>query len=98
MKNLLTLNLTKFKVVDGDYRVKATYSDDFILYRGDDFIEIIIDEKFLNRQKVKILLDNDVIFEGVLSDTSLFIPVEKSRLYDLDLLAKNLIIITDNNY
>jgi hypothetical protein len=29
---------------------KATYTDDFVLYRGDDFIEIIIDEKYLNKK------------------------------------------------
>jgi hypothetical protein len=70
--------------------IKATYTDDFILYRGDDFIEIIIDEKYLNK-KVKIPLDNDTIFNGILKDTSIFIPVKEQ--IDLEELAKHISIL-----
>jgi hypothetical protein len=69
---------------------KATYTDDFVLYRGDDFIEIIIDEKYLNK-KVKILLDNDTIFNGILKDTSIFIPVNEQ--IDLEELAKHISLV-----
>jgi len=71
---------------------KATYTDDFVLYRGDDFIEIIIDEKYLNK-KVKILLDNDTIFNGILKDTSIFIPVKEQ--IDLEELAKHISILAE---
>ena len=71
---------------------KATYTDDFVLYRGDDFIEIIVDEKYLNK-KVKILLDNDTIFNGILKDTSIFIPVKEQ--IDLEELAKHISIIAE---
>jgi hypothetical protein len=71
---------------------KATYTDDFILYRGDDFIEIIVDEKYLNK-KVKILLDNDTIFNGILKDTSIFIPVKEQ--IDLEELAKHISILAE---
>jgi hypothetical protein len=71
---------------------KATYTDDFVLYRGDDFIEIIIDEKYLNK-KVKILLDNDTIFNGILKDTSIFIPVKEQ--IDLEELAKRISILAE---
>lgn len=97
MKNFLKSDLSKFKVVDGDYRMKATYTDNFILYRGSDFIEIILDEKFLN-QKVKIILNNEMIFNDVLHDISLFISINQNKLYDLDMIAKGLIIVNDNNY
>jgi len=71
---------------------KATYTDDFVLYRGDDFIEIIIDEKYLNK-KVKIFLDNDTIFNGILKDTSIFIPVKEQ--IDLEELAKHISILAE---
>jgi hypothetical protein len=71
---------------------KATYTDDFILYRGDDFIEIIVDEKYLNK-KVKILLDNNTIFNGILKDTSIFIPVKEQ--IDLEEFAKHISIIAE---
>jgi len=72
---------------------KATYTDDFVLYHGDDFVEIIIDEKYLNK-KVKILLDNDAIFNGILKDTSIFIPVNEQ--IDLEELAKHINFITNS--
>ncbi|WP_299228620.1 hypothetical protein [Sulfurihydrogenibium sp.] len=71
---------------------KATYTDDFVLYRGDDFIEIIIDEKYLNK-KVKILLNNDTVFNGILKDTSIFIPVKEQ--IDLEEFAKHISIIAE---
>ncbi|MBX0313186.1 MAG: hypothetical protein JHC31_15735 [Sulfurihydrogenibium sp.] len=71
---------------------KATYTDDFVLYRGDDFIEIIIDEKYLNK-KVKIFLDNEVIFNDILKDTSIFIPVKEQ--IDLEELAKHTSILAE---
>jgi hypothetical protein len=71
---------------------KATYTDDFVLYRGDDFIEIIIDEKYLNK-KVKILLNNDSIFNDILKDTSIFIPVKEQ--IDLEELAKHISILAE---
>jgi hypothetical protein len=71
---------------------KATYTDDFVLYRGDDFIEIIIDEKYLNK-KVKIFLDNEVIFNDILKDTSIFIPVKEQ--IDLEELAKHISILAE---
>jgi len=71
---------------------KATYTDDFVLYHGDDFIEIITDEKYLNK-KVKILLDNDTIFNGILKDTSIFIPVKEQ--IDLEELAKHINILVE---
>jgi len=91
MQKVLNIDLKRFKVIhSADYNLKATYADDFILYRGDDFIEIIVDEKYLNK-KVKIFLDNEVIFNSILKDTSLFIPVKEQ--IDLDELAKHLSII-----
>ncbi|WP_299238674.1 hypothetical protein [Sulfurihydrogenibium sp.] len=71
---------------------KATYTDDFVLYRGDDFIEIILDEKYLNK-KVKIFLDNDTVFNGILKDTSIFIPVKEQ--IDLEEFAKHISIIAE---
>jgi len=71
---------------------KATYTDDFVLYHGDDFIEIITDEKYLNK-KVKILLDNDTILNGILKDTSIFIPVKEQ--IDLEELAKHINILVE---
>jgi len=71
---------------------KATYTDDFVLYHGDDFIEIITDEKYLNK-KVKILLDNDTIFNSILKDTSIFIPVKEQ--IDLEELAKHINILVE---
>jgi hypothetical protein len=71
---------------------KATYTDDFVLYRGDDFIEIIVDEKYLNK-KVKILLDNDTIFNGILKNTSIFIPVKEQ--IDLEEFAKHISILAE---
>ncbi len=92
MQNL-NMNLTPYRVIhSANYKLKATYTDDFILYRGDDFIEIILDEKYLNK-KIKILLDNETVFNDILRDTSLFISVKE--LIDLDKLANNLIVITE---
>jgi hypothetical protein len=92
-KVFLNTDLNKFKIIhSADYSVKATYSDNFILYRGDDFIEIIVDEKYLNK-KLKILLDNEIVFNDILQDTSLFIYV--NEIIDLDELVKHLSIITD---
>jgi hypothetical protein len=71
---------------------KASYTDDFVLYRGDDFIEIIVDEKYLNK-KVKIFLHNDIIFDDILKDTSIFIPLEKQ--IDLEEFAKHISILME---
>jgi len=91
--NKISCDLIKFKIVQSaGYRTTATYTDDFVLYRGDDFIEIIIDEKYLNK-KVKILLDNDAIFNGILKDTSIFIPVKEQ--IDLEELAKHISILLE---
>lgn len=88
----MNLNLERYKVVhSADYKVSATYSDDFVLYRQEKFIEIILDEVFLDK-KVKILLDNDTIFNGILKDASIFIYAGES-LIDLDMLAKNILIV-----
>jgi hypothetical protein len=92
-KVFLNVDLANFKVIySDDYSVKATYSDDFILYRGDDFIEIILDEKYLNK-KLKILLDNEIIFKDTLTDTSIFIPAK--GLIDLDKLTNSITVIPE---
>jgi len=65
---------------------KATYKDDMILYQGEDFIELVLDERYLNKN-VKITLDDKVIFEGALEDQTIIIPYEGKQL-DLDSLAK----------
>jgi hypothetical protein len=72
---------------------KATYKDDMILYQGEDFIELVLDEKYLNKN-VKITLDDKVIFEGVLKDQSIIIPYEGKQL-DLDSLAEKINIQTE---
>jgi len=72
---------------------KATYKDDMILYQGKDFIELVLDEKYLNKN-VKITLDDKVIFEGVLKDQSIIIPYEGKQL-DLDSLAEKINIQTE---
>lgn len=72
---------------------KATYKDDMILYQGEDFIELVLDEKYLNKN-VKITLDDKVIFEGLLKDQSIIIPYEGKQL-DLDSLAEKINIQTE---
>ena len=87
---VVEIALSKFALNTDPTPQKATYTDDFVLYHGDDFIEIIIDEKYLNK-KVKILLDNETIFNGILKDTSIFIPVKEQ--IDLEELAKHINIL-----
>jgi UDP-2,3-diacylglucosamine pyrophosphatase LpxH len=76
-----------YRVVYSDTNDKATYDDNFILYHGDNFVEIIIDEELLNK-KVKITLDKETIFNDILKTTDITIPVKKR--IDIEKLAKHI--------
>jgi len=93
MKIINSIDLKKYKVADGDYTVKATYADRFFLFKNKDYVEVILDEELLNKH-VKILLENQILFDGVLENTSLFINV--NYIIDLDKLADNIIITIDS--
>jgi hypothetical protein len=90
---VINTDLRKYKVVDGDYKITATYSDRFVLFRNGDYVEIILDEELLNKP-VKIYLDGKLLYNDVLDTTSLFIPV--NFLIDLDMLANNILIKLDS--
>jgi hypothetical protein len=66
----------RFRVRFSDENDKATYTDQFILYHGDNFLEIIIDEELSNK-KVKITLENETIFNDILKTTDIVIPTKK---------------------
>lgn len=87
------IDLRKYKVVDGDYKITATYSNSFILFRNYNYVEIILDEELLNKP-VKIYLENKLLYDGVLDANSLFIPV--NYLIDLDMLANDILIKLDS--
>jgi hypothetical protein len=99
MKNLNTKIVIKeakekverFRVIYSDTNDKATYKDNFILYHGDNFVEIIINEELLNK-KVKITLENETIFDNILTTTDIVIPTEKR--IDIEKLAEHIKIET----
>jgi len=102
MKNLNTKNtkivikeakekVERFKVIWSDENDKATYADQFVLYNGDNFVEIIVDEEFVNK-KVKISIENETIFNDILTTTDIVIPVEKR--INVEELAKHIKIET----
>jgi hypothetical protein len=81
----------KFRVRFSDENDKATCTDHFILYNGDDFVEIITDEELLNK-KIKISIENKTIFNDILTTTDIVIPVEKR--INVEELAKHIKIET----
>lgn len=87
------MNLEKYRVIHvaGDI-LRATYGDNFVLYYDYDCsrIEIIIDEEFAYKT-VKVCLGEDVLFNGVLRDTSLYLSAD--FIVDLDMLARDLKIL-----
>ncbi|MBX0312559.1 MAG: hypothetical protein JHC31_12445 [Sulfurihydrogenibium sp.] len=83
--------IEKFRVRFSDENDKATYTDHFILYNGDNFVEIITDEELLNK-KTKISIENEKIFDDILTTTDILIPVEKR--INVEELAKHIKIET----
>jgi hypothetical protein len=81
----------RFKVIWSDENDKATYADQFVLYNGDNFVEIIVDEELVNK-KIKISIENETIFNDILTTTDIVIPVEKR--INVEELAKHIKIET----
>lgn len=64
--------------------IKATYTDDFVMYHGEGYVEIILDERFLGKH-IKIWFSDsqgtDLVFETPkLKDTSIFVPLENENI------------------
>jgi len=94
MKTINTaIDLRKFKVADGDYNIRATYANRFFLFKNKDYVEVILDEELLNK-KVKIYIEDKLIFYGILDTTSLFI-LNVNYTIDMDKLADNIKIIEE---
>jgi hypothetical protein len=69
--------------------IRATYTDDFFMYHGEGYVEMILDERFLGKH-IKIWFTDrqgtDLVFETTrLKDTSAFIPLpSKDFIIDLE--------------
>jgi hypothetical protein len=64
--------------------IKATFTDDFVMYHGEGYVEIILDERFLGKH-IKIWFSDskgtDLVFETLkLKDTSIFVPLENESI------------------
>jgi hypothetical protein len=68
---------------------KTALGDDFILYREKDFINIILPNECIGK-KIAVVLDGEVIFEGILNDNVIALSVEDTNMIDLDKLAKSI--------
>ena len=69
--------------------ITATYTDDFFMYHGEGYIEMILDERFLGKP-IRIYFQDsqgtDLVFATQkLKDTSIFIPLpSKDTKIDLE--------------
>jgi hypothetical protein len=64
--------------------IRATFTDNFFMFHGEGYIEMILDERFL-RKHIRIWFSDDqgtdLVFETTkLKDTSIFIPLQSKDI------------------
>ncbi|MGC8942077.1 MAG: hypothetical protein ACP5KF_05375 [Sulfurihydrogenibium sp.] len=70
---------------------KTALGKNFVLYKEPehDFINVIVSPDFLGK-KIRVLLKNEKIYEGILEDVVIAIKVEDAKTVDLEKLAKDI--------